>query len=103
MFQKDENFRDILHTFSISSSSQEEIAAAGESALLILCGLESDTRLDDARYEAFCKKLPTSSKAVLPENLPPTSDTAKFHSLRVFLKCSVGKVSCFQFLTGVGL
>ena len=40
--------------------------------------------MNDIRYEIFCKKLSSSNKFVLPENLPPTSDSARFHSYRVF-------------------
>ena len=83
-FQKDEHFREYLIKFSNSSASQEEVAEAGECALLMLYGERSEANLNNIRYDAFCKKISTSSKAVLPENLPPTSDAARFHSFRVF-------------------
>ena len=83
-FQKDEHFREYLIKFSNSSASQEEIAEAGERVLLMIYGERSDANLNNIRYDAFCKKISTSSKAVLPENLPPTSDAARFHSFRVF-------------------
>ncbi|KAJ8038017.1 hypothetical protein HOLleu_18980 [Holothuria leucospilota] len=46
--------------------------------------------LDKLRLERFQQKVATSA-AVRPENLPPTSSAAKFHSLYVYLQVQVWK------------
>ena len=83
-FQNDPVFRSCLKTFSLPASSHEDIAKAGESAILMLYGDQANANLNDVRYNTFCKKLSTCKKAVVPENLPPTSDALRFHSYRVF-------------------
>ena len=35
------------------------------------------------RYQRYCEKLATNSSKMQPQNLPPTSATARHHSLRV--------------------
>ena len=50
----------------------------------MLYGERTDANLNDIRYDAFCKKISTCNKAVLPENLTPTSDAVRLHSFRVF-------------------
>ena len=39
----------------------------------------------------FCKKVAQGKTAVVPESLPPTSDAAKFHSMRVYHQVQVWK------------
>ena len=76
-----------LHQFATvfmsPSSSHEEIKQAGEQALLIVYG-SSTSDLNAARVEKFQAKVATSSGIVPPEKLPPTSDAATQHSLRVY-------------------
>eukprot|EP00794_Sanderia_malayensis_P014567 gene14567-16069_t len=38
------------------------------------------------RYHRFCEKVSSSSSVVELHQLPPTSDAAKFHSLRVYFQ-----------------
>ena len=45
---------------------------------------KQDEHLEDLCYSLFCKKVTTSKTAVFPENLPPATDAAKYHSYRVF-------------------
>ena len=64
---------------------------AGEAAMVSLYkGTAGDT-LDKLRLERFQQKIATSVSFVRPENLPPTSSAAKFHSLRVYHQVQVWK------------
>ena len=42
--------------------------------------------LDKLRYNVSCEKLATSKSQVELQMLPPTSDVAKYHSLRMYYK-----------------
>ncbi|KAJ8034443.1 hypothetical protein HOLleu_21287 [Holothuria leucospilota] len=53
-------------------------------------GSAGDT-LDKLRLERFQQKVATSVSCVRPENLPPTSSAAKFHSLHVYHQVQVWK------------
>jgi len=78
------DFREQATVFDKQSASTVEIVSAGEKALVWLCNGKSGDGLDSLRYKRFCEKVATStSHAVKPESLPPTSAGAKYHSLRV--------------------
>ena len=47
--------------------------------------------LDTLRLLHFHQKVATSTRFVQPENLPPTSSAAKYHSLRVCLQVKIWK------------
>ena len=64
-----------------SSSSKEDIEAAGRKALFVLYGSTSEN-LNPARVDKF-QLVATSSGIVPPEKLPSTVDAAALHSLRV--------------------
>ena len=83
-FQSDEQFRANISVFSNSSATENDIAKAGESVICMFYGEKDNFDLNELRYSTFCKKISTCRTAVLPENLPPTSESAKFHSMRVF-------------------
>ena len=97
-FLDDELFRKNMKTFSEATAKQENVKKAGEKVMLTLYGDNSDGGLNELRYNLFYKKLSTSSKAVLPENLPPTYDAAGFHSLRVFHQVQMWKGVCLPVL-----
>ena len=77
------DLHEFSHVFASPSSSQEQIKQGGEKALLIVYGSSADD-LNAARVEKFQVKVATSSGIVPPEKLPPTSDAASQHSLRVY-------------------
>ena len=58
-----------------------DITKAGENALVILYNGDSGNAL---RYKRFQEKVMKSHKYVDASDLPPTSGSAKFHSLRVY-------------------
>ena len=42
----------------------------------------SEDNLNQLQYRSFCRRVSTSSIAITPESLPPTSNASKFHSYR---------------------
>jgi len=63
---------------------KQDIIKAGEKALLCLYGGTREEGLDILQYRQFSYKLSKSTSHVEAHNLPPTSSTAKYHSLRVY-------------------
>ena len=61
--------------FTKPDSSPEEIAAAGETALLIVYNGKTES-LDRLRYTWFCEKVASSTSQVQPTALPPISSSA---------------------------
>ena len=66
-----------------STSSKDEIISTGEKARLLVYASTSQD-LSGARVKKFQVKVATSAGIVPPEKLPPTTDAASFHSLRVY-------------------
>ena len=79
-------FQDQL--FDIPGSTQAEVATAGENALVVLYGGKQGDflSLDSLGYRRYYENLATRGQQRQPQNLPPTSSAARYHSLRVFLQ-----------------
>ena len=90
-FKRENSFRRLSQIFSSPLSTKEEIIAAGEKLLLLMYGEKGDVTLDKLRLTRFCEKVASSMKVVSPENLPPPSADASFHSLRVYHQVQVSK------------
>jgi hypothetical protein len=78
------HFRELLRVFFSPASTREEVHSAGDAALALVYGARRGVTLDEYRYEKFCQRVARASNAVSPQNLPPTSAAAKYHSMRVF-------------------
>lgn len=92
-FKESAKFREQADVFFNNASSKDDVARAGEKALVILYnGKRADT-LDSLRYHRFCEKVASSSTHIEPQVLPPTSGAARFHSLRVYLQVQEWKAS----------
>ena len=78
-------FREQANTFSCHSAVSD-VVAAGEKALAALFGGKPGVGLDSPRYHRYFEKLATKTSHILPQNLPPTTAVARFHSLRVYLQ-----------------
>ena len=78
-------FREQANVFS-SHSALSDIVTAGEKALVSLFGGQPSDGLDALRYKRYFEKLATKSSDIQPQNLPPTSAAARYHSLRVYLQ-----------------
>ena len=55
-------------------------------ALVSLFGGQPSDGLDALRYKRYFEKLATKSSHIQPQNLPPSSAAARYHSLRVYLQ-----------------
>lgn len=72
------------------TSTHEEIKNAGERALIQLYSSSSDcASLDELRKKKFQGKVIKSLRSVDVKDLPPTSDSAKYHSFRVYYQTQV--------------
>ncbi|KAK3750312.1 hypothetical protein QZH41_001772 [Actinostola sp. cb2023] len=87
-FKASAYFKDQARLFSgdANAVSKEDVIAAGERALVCLYSGEKDESLNTLRYSRFCQKVSTGNAVLQPENLPPTSAAASYHSQRVFLQ-----------------
>ena len=70
----------------IEESSVEEVISAGEKALLGLYCAKKENCLDSLSEAKFIEKISVKLSYVDPATLPPTSSSAKYHSLRVYLQ-----------------
>ena len=80
------NFLEQAKVFSHQAATKEDVVKAGEKALLCLYNAVSEESLNSLRYSRFCQKVATGTTCVQPENLPPTSAAASYHSQRVFFQ-----------------
>lgn len=84
LVQESDTFRVQASIFQKQSATKEEIAAAGEKAMMqIYKGKEADS-LNDLRLKRFYSKVTDSKTAIHPRNLPTTSSSVMFHSFRVY-------------------
>lgn len=69
--------------FMKAGATAADVTAAGEIAMCRIYG-HSENDLNALRYHRFCEKVAKSTKHVELQSLPPTSSSAKYHSLRVY-------------------
>ncbi|ESO82567.1 hypothetical protein LOTGIDRAFT_169887 [Lottia gigantea] len=81
---KSEYFRNICKLFLKRDSTKAEVMAAGETVLVAVYGGLKYETLNELRYRKFREKVYTSNSQVTIECLPPTSDSAKYHVMRVY-------------------
>jgi hypothetical protein len=73
--------------FMNTTSSKSDVIKAGEEALACVYeGLPLEG-LNILRWRKFTAKVITGNTSVHVKSLPPTSDSAKFHSLHVYYQC----------------
>ena len=84
MFKENEHFRKNARKFNKDNSTSKEIMEAGEILLSHPYKGKGTEDLNKMRYNMFCEKLVTLKSQVEPQMLPPTSDAAKYHNLRVY-------------------
>ena len=85
-FCESHHFRNQAKVFNNTSASKKEVIEAGEKALVCLYNGKSGETLDCLRYRRYCQKVATNTSQVQPQNLPPTSAAATYHSLRVYFQ-----------------
>ena len=74
-------FQDQAKVFDIPGSTQAEVATAGENALVVLYGGKQGESLDSLPYRRYYEKVATRGQQIQPQNLPPASAAARYHSL----------------------
>ena len=86
-FRASTTFREQAAVFNSYPVNPDDVIAAGERALVIVYNGKSTDSLDSLRHQRFCEKVASkSSQHVKPQTLPPTSEAAKYHSLRVYFQ-----------------
>ena len=70
--------------FLDENATTDDVIKAGENALLLLYNGNIGEGLNSQRYRRFHEKISSNASAVELHRSPPTSNAAKFHSLRVY-------------------
>ena len=70
-------FREQAKVFYEHLASTDDVAEAGEKAIVILYNGRSTNTLDSLRHHRFCEKVASSSTYIQPPVLPTTSGAAK--------------------------
>ena len=80
-------FKDACKTVMTPRSKHQEIAVAGEKALLrIYEGKSNEKTLNDVRVRQFTMRVASAIAFVQAERLPPTLAAAKYHFYRCYLQ-----------------
>lgn len=79
----DSRMIDIARIFTNPDLTHDQIAEAGENALVLMYGGEIGTSLNYLRYVKFNQKVSSATSAINAKSLPPTSAAARQHSYRV--------------------
>jgi len=75
--------------FILQNKSQEDIPDLGKDLMVDLFGGKSNDMLSSLHHIIFTKKVATVKAFVTAEQLPPTSPTTRFHSLRMYFQIMV--------------
>ena len=75
-----QTFADVFN----NNSDREAVQKAGEQILTVLFGGHETEGLDLLRFRKFARKLTIGTTCVQVHSLPPTSASAKYHSMRVY-------------------
>ena len=86
-FRKDPNVKEAAKLFTETKEvDKEKLIEAGEIILVKLYDGKKLQSLDNLRVHTFLRKSATSARHIQPQDLPPTSDSARFHILRAYLQ-----------------
>lgn len=72
--------------FYNKNSSKQEIIQCGDKIFVKLYNGDENDTLKTLRYKMFAEKISKNKNALKPEELPPTSSAAKFHSMRAYFQ-----------------
>ena len=76
----------IIYSVMTPNTPQEDTVKVGDEALLCVYNGSANYDLDSLRYELYSEKVWKFSNAVEAYNLPPTSVSTRYHSLRVYFQ-----------------
>ena len=79
-------FGGYAQVFNDSQASKADLISRGEDALVALYKGRPGYKFDLLRLKKFHQKVIVSKSVVDPKVLPPTSASATYHSLRVYLQ-----------------
>ena len=79
-------YREQARKFDAVDTCADDVVKAGENAQVAMYGGRQGESLDSLRHCKYHEKVCTKGRQVEPQNLPPTSGAARFHSMRVFLQ-----------------
>ena len=85
MVERSKKAQALCQSFMTPGMSQEEIGGDGVALFLIMYGANENDDLSTLRYSQYMK-MAAGSKKLIPAKLPPTTRSAWFHSLRVYLQ-----------------
>ena len=100
LMKKIPDIQDDIEVFYLKDQSQEHVVCAGERILLSLYNARlGEDDLDTLRVNRWNEKVyKFKMKADKIQSLPPTSASAKYHSLRVYLQVQVKKIFFIQIM-----
>ena len=81
LIQKSKKAQQLSAVFNKPLASQAEIGSAGINLFILLYGDKNEDSLQSLQYTMYMKMVASSSK-IKPSKLPPTEQSAWFHSLR---------------------
>ena len=88
LFQKKPYFQELCEQF-LEATSSNSIKQCGESLMLAVYDGSDAENLNALRYKNFTSKVITNNSSVQVQTLPPTSDAAALHCLRVYFQTQV--------------
>ena len=89
--QKNKELLEYVSVFNDMNASKEQVTGAGEIIFLHLYGGKNVKSLNQLRFQRFSEKISSALTEVDASTLPPTKDSADYHSLRVFLQVCMWK------------
>ena len=79
-------FHESSKIFKKADVSVKQIVEAGERALVVIYGGKVTDNLNSLRYKKLYEKTASKSSHIQSRSLPPTTASAIYHSLRVYLQ-----------------
>lgn len=83
---KKHSFTSQLTTIQDNKATKQAVLLSGQQLMVGIYGAPANQTLDDIRYSTFSKLSVSSNRGPKPEKLPPTTDSANYHIMRVHLQ-----------------
>lgn len=83
---KSKEIMSLAQRFGADDVTNDEAIDLGKQLLAVIYGGKPTDNLNGMRHNIYCHLTSTATRAVQPERLPPTENSAKFHSLRTHLQ-----------------
>jgi hypothetical protein len=96
LLKNNEEFQNYAKVFYKSNATKEQVDTAGEKAMTLIYGGNSNEDINSLRYKIFTRKVSAATSFVKPHDIPPTSTALLHHSRRVYVQ--VTKILQFNLL-----